>query len=162
MSQPMSPDQLVKVNPWRPRSNWYYFKEFMGRISGFIEFLLLLAAWTFLFLNRQQWHGFNIKEIIAYILIGNFIGLIFGQFLQKMINRATQDGLSVLLLYTPVIYLIKLLGSNILKIVGIFAVSLGLQLGVMYFFFADFTLNFNYYDLSLIGGIIVLAFVVEL
>ncbi|RLC36482.1 hypothetical protein DRH27_05160 [Candidatus Falkowbacteria bacterium] len=142
-------------------SIWHRISDFLLNISNILEMLILILLWVLIFSNTGILGGFTRQEIIAYILIGNTIGLISGYFLHRLIAGDINDKSSKLLLYKPLKYFRHIMSASLGRNILPFAAALALNLLFLYFFLDTIPINIEIAYIFTIIIMIVLAFIIE-
>jgi len=156
---------MDKITPLKNASEktsiWHRISDFLLNISGVMEMLILVLLWVLLFSNTGVLGGFTREEIIAYILIGNTIGLISGYFLHRLIAGDINDKKSKMLLYRPAKYFRHILSSSFGRNILPFIAALILNLLFLYFFLDSIPINIEITYIATIIIMILLAFIIE-
>lgn len=130
-------------------------------LGGFLELLVVLAVWIYLFQNQKILGGFTQNEIITYIIGGSIIGIFTGWLLQKLIAEDLRSEKSYLLVYKPIKYLFHVLTHGWAKVLLPFLSAVSLYAVVLLIFSNRFIINVDPITISIIGVMVVLSFLVE-
>ncbi len=131
------------------------------RLGGFLELVVVLAVWIYLFQSQKMLGGFTQNEIITYIIGGSIIGIFTSWLLQKLIAEDLRSEKSYLLIYKPIKYLFHVLTHGWAKVLLPFLIAVSLYAVVVLIFSKSFIINVNPITISIIGVMIILSFIVE-
>ena len=130
-------------------------------MGGFLELLIVLGVWIYLFQSQKTLGGFTQNEIITYIIGGSIIGIFTSWLLQKLIAEDLRSEKSYLLIYKPIKYLFHVLTHGWAKVLLPFLTAAGLYAIVVLVFSDQFIINVNPITISIISTMVVLSFIVE-
>lgn len=131
------------------------------RLGGFFELVVILVVWVLLFQDHKMLGGYTQNEIITYIIGGSIIGIFTSWLLSKLIAEDLRSEESHLLIYKPIRYLFYVLTHGWAKVLLPFLTAVSLYAVVVLIFSDSFIINVNPITISIIGVMIVLAFLVE-
>ena len=151
--------ELEKVNS---RKNIFNrVSQGLLHLGGFLELVVVLVVWIYLFQNQKILHGFTQNEIITYIIGGSIIGIFTGWLLQKLIAEDLRSERSYLLIYKPIKYLFHVLTHGWAKVLLPFLTAVGLYAILVLVFSDRLIINIDPITISIIVAMIVLSFLVE-
>lgn len=135
---------------------------FLSKIGGSMEIVFILLIWFFIFSDTKSLDNFTFQDIIAYLLIGNLIGMFTSYLLSKTIRYNIGQGDIKMFYYHPLQYVLRVFLRTFKKLTIPFFLSISLNLVLLYFFVDNVYFNYEIKYLVLIFCIISLAFVTEL
>lgn len=138
------------------------FLNFIYKFSGIFEVVIILSVWMFLFSWSEILGGFTREEMIAYIIIGNLIGLLAAIFLYRVIASDINHENSKLLIYRPMEYLREVLLKRLVKNLLPFFIAVIFNSFLLLFLLESVEVTVNPLHLIVIGLMIILAFIIEL
>jgi len=134
----------------------------LEKIGIGLELIFILAIWFFIFSNANIFGAFTIKDMIAYLLIGNLIGLFTSYLLLKVVRFNIGEGDLKMFYYKPFSYIFRVFVRTLKKITIPFFLSISLNLLLLYFFVDNVYFNRDFHYLLLIIVMMILAFFTEL
>ncbi|MCD4762074.1 ABC-2 family transporter protein [bacterium] len=140
----------------------YYILSFFYKLSGILEVVIILSVWMFLFSRSELLGGFTREEMIAYIIIGNLIGLLATIFLYRVIVSDVNHENSKMLIYRPLEYLREVLLKRLVKNLLPFFIAVIFNSFLLFFLLESVEVTVNPFHLIVIGLMIILAFIIEL
>ncbi|PLX20962.1 hypothetical protein C0584_04215 [Candidatus Parcubacteria bacterium] len=132
------------------------------KLGGFMEIVFILLIWFAIFFYSDLLGGFGLSDMVAYLLIGNLIGLFTSFLLSKTIKFNIGHGDFKMFHYRPIFYILRVFSRTLKKIILPFFLSISLNITLLYFFVDSLYFNHDIRYLALIATIIILAFVTEL
>lgn len=144
------------------RALTYRFTTFSHRIGEVAEILFLLWMWSIIFKTAPNIGGYNLKEMMTYILIGNLVNIMTRNFLADVVAKDINEGRLSLFLTKPIAYLNYIAIREIGRISLVFLMSLSSQILLIIILNKHFIINLNPLALLLIIIMIGLAFIMEL
>jgi len=135
---------------------------FLQKISSGFEIVFILLVWFFIFSNANILGDFSIEDMVAYLLIGNLIGLLTSYLLHKSIGFNLGEDDSKMFYYKPLAYIFRVFSRSIRKLIIPFFLSILLNMILVYFFVNNLYLNSDIHYLLLIALMMILAFFTEL
>lgn len=135
---------------------------FLVRIGASFEIVFILLIWFFIFLNAGVLSNFTVNDMVAYLLIGNLIGLFTSYLLRRTVRFNMGQGDLKMFYYKPFLYIFRVFLRTIKKIIIPFSLSISLNLILLYFFVDNIYLNNDFHYLILIVIMMILAFFIEL
>jgi ABC-2 type transport system permease protein len=135
---------------------------FLERIGSGFEVVFILLIWFFIFSNTKVLGDFDVEDMVAYLLIGNLIGLFTSYLLRKTVRFNIGQGDLKMFYYKPFAYIIRVFSRTLKKIILPFFLSISLNLLLLYFFVNSLYLNSELKYLVLIIFMMILAFFTEL
>ena len=151
---------IVKIT-WQ-RALTYRFTVFAYRIGEIAEMIVLILMWSAIFSGQEIIKGYNLREMITYILIGNLISAVVRNWLSDVVARNIKDGTLSQFLVKPIEYFRYILFRELGRISLAFFMSIASQLAIILLFFRSFIFNANLAALSLIAVMVILAFITEM
>lgn len=153
---------LTIINVFWQRALTYRFTVMAYRVGEVCELLVLILMWTSIYKAGAAVGNLNLKEMISYILVGNFFNAVIRNFLSSAIARDIREGTLSMFLIRPMSYFRYVLTREIGRISLATLLSALTQLIVISFFYRIFVINLEIKYLLLIGIMVLLAFVFEL
>ena len=135
---------------------------FLVKIGSSFEVVFILLIWFFIFSNAGVLGDFTVNDMIAYLLIGNLIGLFTSYLLRKTVRFNIGRGDLKMFYYKPFSYIIRVFTRTLKKIILPFFLSISLNIILLYFFVDNIYLNSDLNYLILIIVMMILAFFIEL
>jgi len=154
--------EITQLNDISPKKTWLEeSKLFILKFSSFLESLLILSFWIFIFFNSDNFGGYSQEKLITYLLTGNVIGFISSFFLHRFIRSDIRQRDQNLLTKYPFRYLKIILlrgfGRNVIP----FLIVISLNAVLLWFFTGGIIFNFEPIYLVLMIIMIALAFLFE-
>lgn len=150
------------------RSAWvrqlnFRFTIWAYRVGEMAEVLVLILMWTAIYSSGGGIiKGFNLNEMITYVLVGNFIAAVIRNFLPSGVSRDINDGRLSMLLVKPISYIKYTFINEIGRAGFITIAAIGTQ-GLIIFFFLDrVVINTDWRYIVLIVCMVFLAFIIEM
>jgi len=134
---------------------------FLEKISGSLEILLILGAWTFIFFHNESFFGLEKKEVVTYILIANMFGLLAGIFLHRVLKYSINKNKENELISNPFKYLFKIIRTGFWINVLPFVSALVFNFALIYFFVGKINFNLSILTIIIITLIIFLSFIIQ-
>lgn len=135
---------------------------FFGKIGSSFEVVFIILIWFFIFSNSQTLGNFSMQDMIAYLLIGNLIGLFSSYLLYRILRYNIGAGDMKMFYYKPLAYIFRVFFRTLKKLIIPFLFSISLNILLLYFFVSNVYLNYETKYLFLILFMIILAFITEL
>lgn len=153
---------LTIVKAFWQRALTYRFTILTYRIGEIGEALALILMWTAIYGGQKIISGLTLREMITYILIGNFFHAMIRNFLSPLVARDIKDGRLSIFLIKPMSYFSYILSQEIGRVSLSTMMSMISSALVIVFFMDTFILNFDVAYLLVIFSMIILAFIIEL
>lgn len=153
---------LTIVKAFWQRALTYRFTVLAYRIGEIAEILVLILMWSAIYDSQEIIGGLTLKEMITYILIGNFFTGMVRNFLADLVAYDIKDGRLSMFLIRPIGYFNYILAREIGRISLATILSVLSSVLVIVFFFNTFIWDFDAAYWSVIFIMIVLAFITEL
>jgi len=144
------------------KSRFEGLNNFLQKAGSFLELLLILSFWFFIFWKNEYFSDYSREEFLSYLLIGNFIGLIAGLLLHKVVSDSTTFKDSKMIYYKPIKYLSRTFFRGFARIILPFLFLLLFNSSLIYFFRKSIVFNLDSAYLSLIIIMMILSFIIEL
>ncbi len=135
---------------------------FLKRTAGFMEVLLIIAVWTFVFFVVKEVGGASRNDIISYLIVGNIIGLLASYMISYIIRNDVLSKDSELLISSPITYLVNLIRNQVGRIIMPFMFSILMNLVAIKLFTGHVPVNVEFDHLLIIFILVFLSFVLEL
>lgn len=129
-------------------------------VSGTAEIFLVLLIWWFIFYSSAKLRNSQ-DEIITYLILGNFINLLAGYFLHRIVMRDVVRNQSREFLSRPVKYFAGVVGRGMARF---FLPLLGAaiaQVALLVYLVGDVRITLGAWQVSLTILMIFLAFILE-
>lgn len=154
--------QVAPIDVFKEKRGFFQtLRAFIFGISGFLELLAVIVIWVLIFQEHKIFGDFTRKEILTYVLVGNILSLFVKYILRGVTMRNMGKENNELFLRQPFRYLVRVfyrgLGRNFLSFLGLAFINIA----VLYFFIDSFIINFDFFYLSVIFVMLVLAFLTE-
>ncbi len=153
---------LTIISATWQRSLTYRFTVFAFLVGEIMEILILVLMWSAIYENQRMISGYTLREMITYILVGNFITVLTRNFLDATIARDIKEGSLSLFLMRPMSYFSYIITRELGRISLAFIMSSVSQIIVILFFTKTLIIHFNSWMLSELFVMVVLAFVLEM
>lgn len=153
---------LTIVKAFWQRALTYRFTVLAYRVGEIGEMLALILMWTAIYGGQKIIGGLTLREMITYILIGNFFNAIIRNFLSNMIARDIREGGLSMFLIKPMSYFNYILSREIGRISLATMMSVLSSVIVIVFFTNTFIWNFDVAYFLVIVAMVILAFITEL
>ncbi len=155
--------QIKEIKDISPKKGFfYYLKIFFYKLGVFSELFLIFAVWWFIFHKNFEFKNISREELITYLIVANFIGMISSYFFGKIAVLGISSETSKTLIYSPMLFfkrlMLKTLGINFFP----FLAMIFFQSMLFYFFHHYFVVNFDKKYLLTIFLMLFLSFIIEL
>lgn len=151
----------ILKNPLEEKNKLAQLKIHFFKFSSFLESLLILAFWIFIFTNSASFGGYSREALLTYLLTGNVIGFISSFFLHRFIRNDIRQRDQNLLTKYPFQYLKIILlrgfGRNILP----FVIAISLNALLIKLILGDLVFNFELGYIVILALMIAQAFIFE-
>lgn len=152
---------IIIKTTWQ-RALMYRFSIFSYRVGEILENLALILMWSAIYNGQGVVKGYNLNEMITYVLVGNLINVIVRSWLHGVVATDIMNGTLSQFLVKPIAYFRYIMAREVGRIsLALFASVLSNVL-IILLFTKIFIFNFNIYYLFLIFLMIILAFITEL
>lgn len=152
---------LKIINITWQRALTYRFTVFCYRIGEMLEMIVLVMMWSAIYGEQQVLKGYTLNEMITYILIGNFVNVFVRNWLSDVVSQEIKNGLLSVILTKPIKYINYMFFREIGRISVAFFMSVISQLLIILFFLDKLIINISLPYLTIIGIMIILAFIIE-
>ncbi|MDP2656049.1 MAG: ABC-2 family transporter protein [bacterium] len=145
------------------RALTYRFTVLSYRVGEAGETLVLILMWIAIYGgDRTMISGFTVREMITYILVGNFFNAMIRNFLSMVIEKDIKDGRLSMFIVKPMSYFSYILSQEIGRI-SFSTISSVLTSGFVILCFANtFIWKFDGVYFLVISIMVILAFITEL
>lgn len=153
---------LTIVKAYWQRALTYRFSILAYRVGEIAETLMLILMWSAIYSNQKIIGGMTVREMITYILVGNFFDAMVRNFLPGIVARDIKEGRLSMFLVKPMSYFSYMLSEGVGRISLATMSSILSSFLVILFFSNIFIWNSNAVYLLIIAAMVVLAFITEL
>jgi ABC-2 type transport system permease protein len=132
------------------------------RIGEMLEIFFLILLWSAIYSNQDQLKGYNLREMLTYILFGALISVIVRNWMSDVVARDIKDGTLSQFLVKPISYLRYMMFREIGRISLAFLMSVATQVAMIMAFADRFIFNTSPEYLLIIMVMVGLAFITEM
>lgn len=150
------------INIMWQRALTYRFTVAAYRIGELFEVLILILMWTNIYSGNTIIKGYTLQEMITYILIGNLAEVIVRNWMSGKIAEEIHNGHLSISLIKPINYFCDIFFREIGRISLAFFMSIMTQTFLLIFFLDKIVINHSLAAVSIMTGVIMLAFIIEL